>query len=78
MQTELDDVITRGAPGRPTADQLCSVCVDYLGVDEAAISVVIDGTSHGTWGSSSALSRRLDEHQFTFEPRPVPGCQPRR
>lgn len=53
-------------PGRATADLLCSTCVNLLGVDGAAISMVHDGVSQGTFGASGAASRRLDEYQFTF------------
>jgi hypothetical protein len=40
--------------------------VELLGVDGAAFSVVRDGASAGTFGSSGALSRRLDDFQFTL------------
>jgi hypothetical protein len=49
-----------------SADRLCKACADLLEVDGAALSVVRDGTVHGTLGASGALSRRLDELQFTF------------
>ncbi len=52
--------------GLAAADGLCRACVRLLGVDGAAVSVVRDGVSTGTFGSSGALSRRLDELQFTF------------
>lgn len=56
--------------GAPTplaaADRLCVACVDLLEVDGASISLVQQGASRGTFGSSGALSRRLDELQFTF------------
>lgn len=48
------------------ADRLCGACVDLLNVDGAAVSIVNDGASRGTFGSSSELSRLLDELQFTF------------
>lgn len=48
------------------ADQLCSACVELLDVDGAAISLTYKGTTHGTYGSSGALSRHLDELQFTL------------
>lgn len=48
------------------ADLLCQACVDLLEVDGASISLVRVGASQGTLGASSALSRRLDEYQFTF------------
>lgn len=53
-------------PGLAAADRLCLACVDLLDVDGAAISLVREGSTHGTFGSSNELSRRLDEYQFTF------------
>lgn len=55
-----------GAAGRSSADRLCVACVDLLDIDGAAISLVHEGAMSGTFGSSGALSRRLDELQFTF------------
>jgi hypothetical protein len=54
------------APGLSAADALCRTCVGLFGMDGAAVSVVFDGASSGTFGSSSEKSRRLDEYQFTF------------
>ena len=54
------------APGLASADRLCRACVDLLDVDGAAISLIHGGTTHGTFGSSGELGRRLDEYQFTF------------
>jgi hypothetical protein len=48
------------------ADQLCQACVDLLDIDGAAISVVHEGATRGTFGSSNALGRRVDAFQFTF------------
>lgn len=48
------------------ADLLCHACVEVLEVDGAAISIMRDSTTWGTFGSSGELSRRLDEFQFTF------------
>lgn len=53
-------------PGLSRADRLCHACVDLLSVDGAAISLVVGGSTQGTFGSSSERSRRLDEYQFTF------------
>lgn len=55
-------------PGGPlgAADRLCRACVDLLGVDGAAVSLMHAGVTQGTFGSSGELSRRLDELQFTF------------
>jgi hypothetical protein len=66
MREGLGAAMAGAAPGLSTADRLCSACVDLLDVDGAAISMVLDGSSHGTFGSSSTASRRLDEFQFTF------------
>jgi hypothetical protein len=48
------------------ADRLCHACVALLGVDGASVSLMYQGASRGTFGSSGALSRHLDELQFTF------------
>lgn len=48
------------------ANQLCEACVETLGVDGASLSLIHGGTTHGTFGSSSAASRRIDEFQFTY------------
>ncbi len=48
------------------ADRLCAACVDLLDVDGASISLIADGRTHGTFGSSGKLSRLLDELQFTY------------
>ena len=49
-----------------SADRLSRGCVQLLGVDGAAISLMSDGSTLGTVGSSGQLSRQLDELQFTF------------
>ena len=66
MRTQLGAVLATAPRGLPAANQLCTACVDLLGVDGAAISMVFDGTTQGTFGASSDASRRLDEYQFTF------------
>lgn len=43
------------------ADLLCQACVELLGVDGASSSMVDDGASQGTFGSSSSLGRHLDQ-----------------
>jgi hypothetical protein len=48
------------------ADRLCHACVDVLEVDGASISLMHEGTTRGTFGSSGEMSRTLDEFQFTF------------
>ena len=66
MRTELDAAVRGSAPGLSAADALCLSCVDLFGMDGAAVSVVLDGVSSGTFGSSSETGRSLDEYQFTF------------
>lgn len=66
MRSELNAVMSSSAPGLPSADALCDTCVGLFDVDGAAVSMVYDGMSWGTFGSSSPASRRLDEYQFTF------------
>lgn len=66
MRSELTAAVAGSVPGLAAADALCATCVGLFGVDGAAVSVVFDGASSGTFGSSSETSRRLDEYQFTF------------
>lgn len=66
MRVELQTAMAGAARGVPAADELCSTCVGLSGVDGVAVSVVYEGASRGTFGSSSQISRRLDEYQFTF------------
>jgi hypothetical protein len=66
MRRVLGDAVADGDPATSMADRLCLACVQLLEVDGAAISVMLDGTSQGTVGSSGELSRQLDELQFTF------------
>jgi hypothetical protein len=51
--------------GLSSADRLCVACVELFGVDGAALSLVDHGATRGTFGSSGALSRHIDELQFT-------------
>lgn len=51
--------------GVGAADRLCRACVQLLGVDAAAISLVFDGANIGTLGASGIAARRYDEAQFT-------------
>ncbi|MCX2933552.1 GAF and ANTAR domain-containing protein [Mycobacterium sp. CVI_P3] len=55
-----------GQRGVKAADRLCDACVLLLGVDAAAISLVFDGASAGTLGSSGIPARLYDELQFTY------------
>lgn len=66
LRAEFAAAVQGVEPGLAAADRLCQACVDLLDVDGAAISLVHAGTTRGTFGSSSELSRRLDEYQFTF------------
>lgn len=66
MRTELSASLSTAPPGLSTADALCASCVGLFEVDGAAVSVILDGASSGTFGSSSEKSRRLDEYQFTY------------
>jgi hypothetical protein len=75
MRAELGAAMARSAPGLSTANELCTTCVALLGVDGAAISMVLDGASSGTFGSSGQASRRLDEYEFTFRARALPGSR---
>jgi hypothetical protein len=65
LRASLGEAMQGGAP-LAMADQLCRACIRLLGVDGASISVMLDGPSHGTFGSSGEVSRQLDEFQFTF------------
>lgn len=66
LRERLDAAMGSGGRGLSVADRLCSACVEVLSVDGAAISLVDAGGTRGTFGSSSPLSRQLDEYQFTF------------
>ena len=66
MLAELDAAVTGGGGALAAADRLCAACVRLLGVDGASVSLVHDGSSRGTFGSTGPLSRELDELQFTY------------
>ena len=66
LRARLDTAMGDESRGLTVADRLCHACVDVLAVDGAAISYVSGGATRGTFGSSSSLSRQLDEFQFTF------------
>jgi hypothetical protein len=55
-----------GRRGVEAADRLCEACVSLFDIDAAAISLVFDGASTGTLGSSGPSARIYDELQFTF------------
>jgi ANTAR domain len=72
LQTDADRVrrafteaVDGAQRGHELAGTLCTACVDLLIVDGASLSVVQDGTVGGSVGSSNALSRELEELQFT-------------
>lgn len=52
--------------GVVAADALCQACVEYLAVDAAALSLILDGTNTGTLGASGTTGRLYDELQFTY------------
>ena len=66
LRASLGGAMDSGDPAMSMADRLCRACVDLLDVDGAAVSLMLDGSSQGTFGSSDGLSRQLDEFQFTF------------
>lgn len=66
VRAGLEDAIADAGSSLSPADRLCVACVELLDVDGAAVSLVMDGPTRGTFGASGALSRRLDELQFTF------------
>ncbi|MCW2545161.1 MAG: hypothetical protein JWM40_2713 [Frankiales bacterium] len=66
MREELGAALRGARSPLDAADVLCQACVTLLDVDGAAISVIHEGASRGTFGSSGELSRRLDDYQFTF------------
>jgi ANTAR domain/GAF domain len=55
-----------GRRGVEAANRLCEACVALFDVDAAAISLVFEGASSGTLGSSGGAARAYDELQFTF------------
>lgn len=66
VRTALEGALAAAGSGLSPADRLCRACVELLDVDGAAISLIDHGETHGTFGSSGALSRQVDEYQFTF------------
>jgi hypothetical protein len=52
--------------GAVAADRLCEACVEFLAVDAAALSLILDGTNNGTLGASGTTARLYDELQFTY------------
>lgn len=66
LRAELGAAMSGAGSQLAAADRLCVACVELLEVDGASISLIHEGTTQGTFGSSGDLSRRLDELQFTF------------
>jgi hypothetical protein len=66
MHADLDAAVDDAADPRAAADRLCGACVTLLDVDGASISIIDGVEMRGTFGSSGALGRTLDELQFTF------------
>ena len=66
LRAELGAAVSGAGTALAVADRLCRACVGLLDVDGASISLTLDGTNRGTFGSSGDLSRRLDSLQFTF------------
>lgn len=52
--------------GVGAADRLCEACVGLLGIDAAAVSLIVEGVNVGTLGASGAAARLYDEVQFTY------------
>lgn len=66
LRDELGAAVTDAPTPLAAADRLCAACVQLLHVDGASISFIGGGRMQGTFGSSNALSRTLDELQFTY------------
>ena len=65
LRAALAAVLTEGERGAAAADRLCVACLPLLGIDAAAISLIDEGQSRGTFGASDAAARALDALQFT-------------
>jgi GAF domain/ANTAR domain len=65
VRAAIEDVLVAGERGAPAADRLCAACLPLLGIDAAAISLIDEGESRGTFGASDAAARLLDSLQFT-------------
>ncbi|HZV25770.1 MAG TPA: GAF domain-containing protein [Acidothermaceae bacterium] len=65
MRTVIAQTVRSGQRGAPAANQLCLACLPLLGVDSAALSLVDDGESRGTFGASTDHARLLDALHFT-------------
>jgi hypothetical protein len=65
VRAVLADLLVAGERGASAADRLCVACLPFLGVDAAAVSLIDEGESRGTFGASDAAARLLDALQFT-------------
>lgn len=66
LRADLETAMAGAGDSLAAANRLCTACVELLHVDGASISLVHQGATRGTFGSSGELSRRLDDLQFTF------------
>lgn len=66
IKDQLGAAVAGASTPLEAADNLCHACVDLLDVDGASVSLMEGGALKGTFGSSGALSRMLDELQFTY------------
>ena len=66
LRAGLSAAVAGAERGRAAANRLCSACVELLDVDGAALSIINNGAITRSLGADSALSRELDELQFTF------------
>jgi hypothetical protein len=66
MRADFGAAMADAGNAHEAANLLCQACVDLLGVDGAAISLISRGVSQGTFGFSNDRSRRVDDLQFTF------------
>ena len=66
LRAALGAAVTDAPTPLMAADRLCTACVQLLDVDGATVSYVDGGATQGTFGSSSQLSRTLNDLQFTY------------
>jgi hypothetical protein len=60
VKSVLAEALIGGERGGAAADRLCVACLPLLGVDAAAISLIDQGESRGTFGASDQKARQLD------------------
>jgi GAF domain len=66
LRASLADAMSGASSALAAANQLCEACVSLLDIDGASISLMYDGSTRGTFGSSGEMSKQLDELQFTY------------